>query len=234
MGAVLSRVYPAPPVSTREVLRYAGAVGSDDAEVIALAESCVKLAESQLTYRVCWREFPIKWGEDEIDLDFTVTASKSLRKCLEGCGAAVLFAATVGIGIDRLIARYRAVSPARSLMLQGVGAERVEALCDAFCADIAEMERERGRFTRPRFSPGYGDLPLSLQPEILTLLEAEKRAGIVLGESLLMSPSKSVTAFAGLRPGGLPSEDPGVCRQRCADCTLGNCIYRRDPIHGIS
>ena len=201
MGAVLSRVYPAPPVSTREVLRYAGAVGSDDAKVIALAESYVKLAESQLTYRVCWREFPIKWGEDEIDLDFTVTASKSLRKCLEGCGAAVLFAATVGIGIDRLIARYRAVSPARSLMLQGVGAERVEALCDAFCADIAEMERERGRFTRPRFSPGYGDLPLAMQRDVFRALDCPKHIGVTLNDSLLMSPSKSVTAIIGVGQG---------------------------------
>ena len=182
----------------REVLRYAGAADTDDPQVLALAESCVKLAESQLDYRVCWREFPIIRNGDEMDLGFTVTRSASLRKCLAGCETAVLFAATVGIGIDRLIARYRAVSPAKSLMLQAVGAERVEALCNAFCADIEAQQRETGRCTRPRFSPGYGDLPLTVQRDVFRALDCPKRIGVTLNDSLLMSPSKSVTAIIGI------------------------------------
>jgi cobalamin-dependent methionine synthase I len=51
---------------------------------------------------------------------------------------------------------------------------------------------------RPRFSPGFGDLPLSLQPEILAITNARKNLSITLDEGCLMSPSKSVTAFAGI------------------------------------
>jgi len=49
-----------------------------------------------------------------------------------------------------------------------------------------------------RFSPGYRDLPLTLQREIFTLLEPSRRIGLSLNASLLMSPSKSVTAIVGI------------------------------------
>jgi hypothetical protein len=80
-------------------------------------------------------------------------------------------------------------------MLQALGSERVEALCDEFCRLMAiESKRE----LRPRFSPGYGDLPLELQRDIFRLLEPSRRIGVVLNDSLLMSPSKSVTAIIGI------------------------------------
>ena len=79
--------------------------------------------------------------------------------------------------------------------MQALGAERIEALCDAFCDSLIS---EKGVLLRPRFSPGYGDLPLEVQKDIFSLLECHKRIGVSLNESLLMSPSKSVTAFVGL------------------------------------
>ncbi|MCR5275107.1 MAG: Vitamin B12 dependent methionine synthase activation subunit, partial [Clostridiales bacterium] len=48
------------------------------------------------------------------------------------------------------------------------------------------------------FSPGYGDLPIEVQKEFLPLLDAERRLGITLSDSYLMSPSKSVTAIIGI------------------------------------
>ena len=74
----------------------------------------------------------------------------------------------------------------------------------------------------PGFSPGYGDLPLDLQREIFAALDCPKRIGVSLNESLLMSPSKSVSAIIGL--GGEANER---CTHNCALCTLTNCLYRR-------
>lgn len=179
------------------------------------------MAEGCLSYRVCWRSFPVARDGAALDLGFARTESAALGRNLEGCDEVVLFAATVGIGIDRLIARYRRVSPARSLMLQAVGAERVEALCDAFCAEIAERARREGRFPRPRFSPGYGDLPLELQRDVVVALDCARRIGVTLNESLLMSPSKSVTAIVGI------GREP--CREAkgCAACAQTDCPYRK-------
>ena len=47
-------------------------------------------------------------------------------------------------------------------------------------------------------SPGYGDLALDVQKDIFALLDCERQIGLTLGDSLLMSPGKSVTAFAGI------------------------------------
>ena len=80
-------------------------------------------------------------------------------------------------------------------MFQAIGSERVESLCDELCR---ELEGEWGT-VRPRFSPGYGDLPLSLQKEIFALLDCGRSIGVALGENLLMSPSKSVTAIVGVK-----------------------------------
>ena len=121
--------------------------------------------------------------------------SKSLINNLKDCDEVIVFAATAGLMIDRLIAKYAVISPVRSLMLHSIGAERVEALCDSFCDKIAT---ELKCNLAPRFSPGYGDLPLVLQKDILHLLNANNTIGIGLNTSLLLSPTKSVTAFAGI------------------------------------
>ena len=130
----------------------------------------------------------------------TCVDSHDLAVALRGCERVVLFAATVGHTIDRLIARYGKIAPSRALLLQAIGAERVEALCNRFCDELAKEARARGLATRPRFSPGYGDLSLELQRELFRILDCPRRIGLSLNQSLLMSPTKSVTALVGLFP----------------------------------
>ncbi|MBO7304960.1 MAG: Vitamin B12 dependent methionine synthase activation subunit, partial [Clostridia bacterium] len=111
------------------------------------------------------------------------------------CSEVVVFAATVGIEIDRLIKKYNSVSPSRALVLSAVGTEAIESLADAFSADISKEYNIR---LRPRFSAGYGDLPLEAQREIFKILDAPRNIGLSLTDGLIMSPTKSVTAFIGL------------------------------------
>jgi cobalamin-dependent methionine synthase I len=83
-------------------------------------------------------------------------------------------------------------------MMQALGSERVESLCDAFEGYLKERLGE-GIALRPRFSPGYGDLSLEFQREVFTLLDCPRSLGISLSESLLMTPEKSVTALIGIK-----------------------------------
>ena len=191
-ATVLSGVLP-PEIDRGEVIRYAGG-GKDEGELKKMLDECIAEASSLLSYRVCYGELDIKVDEDILDLGFCTVKSTSLAKNLSGCKKVILFGATVGVGIDRLISKYGKISPAKGLIMQAIGAERIEALCDAFCEKI----REDGYTLRPRFSPGYGDLPLSLQKEIFVTLEPEKLIGLTLSELLLMSPTKSVTAIVGV------------------------------------
>ncbi len=177
---IYTKIYDAPPVDRREILRYAGVRG-DAPEIEALLDECLKESEDKLTYKICYGELPVSFF-DSVD-------SKDLKRHLEGCDRVILFAATVGIGVDRLIARYGSLSPTKSLLFQAIGAERIEALCDEFNSE----------FCGSRFSPGYGDLPLGFQKEIFRVLDCPKRIGLTLNESMLMSPSKSVTAIIGVK-----------------------------------
>ena len=52
-----------------------------------------------------------------------------------------------------------------------------------------------------RFSPGYGDLPLELQGELLHLLDAPRKIGLCASASHILTPRKSVTAILA-SPGG--------------------------------
>ena len=155
-------------------------------------EECIAECAPALSYRVCFAYFPVRNGS--VDMGFAKLESAALAKNLIGCGTACVFAATVGMNADRLISRYSRLSPAKALMFDAIGTERIESLCDAFCEDV---RGEYGRI-RPRFSPGYGDLPIDAQRDIFAALTPEKRIGLTLNGSLLMSPSKSVTAVVGI------------------------------------
>ena len=194
MRGVFVRHYEAPPVRRDEILRYAGVRGSL-CEIDPLLEECLSEAQKVLSYSVCYAEFAVVEQENCLDLGFLVTESRDLRKNLGGCSSGIVFAATVGIGLDRLITRASATSPTKALLLQAIGAERIESLCDLFCRELASEQSEYRH--HPRFSPGYGDLPLSVQSDIFALLDCPKRIGLTLNQSLLLSPSKSVTAIIG-------------------------------------
>ena len=76
--------------------------------------------------------------------------------------------------------------------------EVVAPAVENFCQILGEAKS--GARLRPRFSPGYGDLPLEMQKDIFSLLGCPSNVGITLNESLIMSPSKSVTAIVGIEP----------------------------------
>ena len=191
---VLTKIYEAPLLCKSEILRYAG-VKSTDMQTEALLQTCLSEAESILSYKLCYAELPVRVEADICDFGIFKVSSHSLSARLCGCKSAVIFLATVGAELDRLIIRYSRLSPSKALMLGAIGDERVEALCDAFCKELAAS----GCSAVNRFSPGYGDLPLSMQSDIFALLEPQRRVGAFLNESLLISPSKTVTAIVGIK-----------------------------------
>ena len=191
---VYIKTYKSPKIDKKEVLRYAGVREADDG-TRQLLDRIIEDSSDAFSYKVCYVKYPISAKGDMVDLVFAKTESHSLAKCLEDCDEIILFCATVGVGVDRMIKKYSLTSPSTAVLLQALGSERVEALCDAFCEDMA---RETGRELRPRFSPGYGDLSLELQREIFSSLDPSK-IGVALSDNLFMTPSKSVTAIIGIK-----------------------------------
>lgn len=183
-----------PEIDKKEILRYAG-VKETSSEIEKLLMECLEEIKGKLSFRICWGEFPVTVKDGVVDFGFAKTESEDLQINLKECKKVIIFAASIGIEIDRIIAKYSALSPSKSVMFQAIGSERVESLCDAFNEEI----KSRYKRTKPRFSSGYGDLSLEFQKDLFGVLDCRRKIGVALNESLLMSPSKSVTAIIGIQ-----------------------------------
>ena len=98
-----------PSIDEKEICRYMKA--ELNADMKALIDGCYKEAENLLSYQVIYETYPVSFFEESadnglIDLCFAKVKSKDLYKNLKGFSKIVLFAATVGMGVDRLINRY--------------------------------------------------------------------------------------------------------------------------------
>ena len=210
------------PYRTDEILRYAACREADET-VMALCKECIREAEPVLEYRVCSTVLPVDRQGDFLQIGCLKTDSKTLKTAVSGCEKVLLFAATLGVGFDRLIERYSRLSPAKALMFQALGAERIESLCDTYVMRRETELSACGLHLKPRVSAGYGDLPLAIQTQIFAMLDCPRKMGLTLNASLVMSPSKSVTAFAGITPCG----DDDEPLTKCLACSQKGCQYRR-------
>ena len=185
------------PFDRGEILRYALMPSTATAPEELPLEECLRAARGAVRCRAVWQRYLLGRGENELDLGFTKTASRDLRRHLEGCTEILLFACTAGSEIDRRINREKVVSPVRGLLMSAIGSQQVEGACDRLCEMLAAEYPDRQLVSR--YSPGYGDLPLETQTAVFEALDCERTIGVTLTDSLLMRPSKSVTAVIGLK-----------------------------------
>ena len=132
-----------------------------------------------------------------VDLPLPIE-SCALARHLVGCPAAYLVCGTIGAEFDALQRRVAVTSGADALIVQAIGAAAIETWMDAV-EDEIRQELAPGEELVPRFSPGYGDLPLAYQRTLLTILDTPRKIGVSLTDTLLMVPSKSVSAIVGVK-----------------------------------
>ena len=209
-------------IPVEEALRYMHVPPTDEA-TRRLAEEAAGLMEKRLHPRYLWRAFRLGRGPEGIlpeGAGFRLTGELA-EKMLSECDTAALLVCTLGAGFERMMQEWEARDMAKAAVMDFCGSAWTESVCDEAEAEI--RSRFPGKFCTDRFSPGYGDLPLSLQADFLRALDAGKKLGITVNESFLLLPCKSVTAVIGL------SDRPQGARIRgCAYCSLkDNCAYRK-------
>lgn len=211
-----------------EVLRYLGYNGQEISDTISeMIDKTSAEAEKAVTPRYCAVESPISRSADGIRVNSCgmLLCGSDIAEHLKGCESVILFAASIGADIERRIRIYEAQDLTRAIIMDCCGSSLIESYCDLVCGSIAERLTERGLFPTSRFSPGYGDLPLSLQPEFLRVLNAQRQIGLTCNEQFLMFPRKSVTAVIGL------SKTPvgGCSKTACDTCRMNStCQFRKN------
>lgn len=181
-------------VDKKEILRYLR-VAKSDFNVDLLVDECLCDAYEMISPRAVALETNVEiLSEDTVKLDFVTMESRSLATTLNGYNKAYVFSATIGSQLDRAIEKYSKLSPSRATVYHAVGTALVESFCDY----VNEL-LIKGRSSTRRFSPGYGDLSLEYQRDVIKALDAQRKIGVILAKSLLMTPSKTVTAIIGVK-----------------------------------
>lgn len=214
------------PVRRRELYRYLGYKGGaePEGEVLTRITACEEQLQEAVRPRSLHLRVPIgREGTGKLRIAGMEIVSRDLAKNLEDCQEVFLFAATLGMGPDRLIRRASAGRMSDAVIYQALSAEMIESYCDLANARLREMAAADGLFLKPRFSPGYGDLTLELQKDLLQILNASKQIGLTLTDSMLMIPSKSVTALIGITTAFQPDHS-----KDCGSCSMTDCPFRKE------
>lgn len=183
--------------------------GDAEPAVSSLVDEFILNSEKYLTPRYTVREFNIEHGNGKIYAGGIELEGQAIAKFLKGSDKCYIMCATIGYEIEREI--DKAKGPLAQVIIDAIGTAVVESLCD-------KVQNSLGNNLK-RFSPGYGDLPLSIQPDIIRLLNAEKLVGVRVTDMLILTPRKSVTAII--------ANKNGCETNKCALCNK-DCIYRQN------
>ncbi len=195
-------------------LRYAGGeIPADTEAMIVRATEEVK-AGARAKYRY------VEKAKDAAELRGVLQGS-DIEAMLAGSDRVLLMAVTLGREIEMLIRRHAFANLAYSVVLDAVASAAVESLAEDINRDL--KEKYAPCHLTDRFSPGYGDLPMSVQEPLLYLLNAEKNLGLTTTADHIMIPRKSISAILGV------SRQPQKSRaQGCEGCRLyADCEIRK-------
>ncbi|WP_298531588.1 vitamin B12 dependent-methionine synthase activation domain-containing protein [uncultured Ruminococcus sp.] len=210
-------------INKDEAARYMGVRTVPAENISELLERCEKRVLEVIRPNYVYREVGLEFTENGVragDMKELLTGS-DIASHLAGCTKAVLFAATLSAEADKLIRQAAVTDVAESFAIDCLCSAAVEQVCDAAEEEIFSVIEAPYRTWR--FSPGYGDLPLGIQGSFLKMLNAQRRIGLTVTDSMLLIPSKSVTALIGI-------SDAPVSRGKrgCGSCNMReNCAYRR-------
>lgn len=208
----------------REAVRYLGYGGhAVDEQTLALIEDSFTELEEAAKKRIIYRIFDVSQEEGRLLIGNMDIASRNLSKNLRDCKEAIFLGATLGIGVDMLLKRYSLTDMSRVVVLQAAAAAMLEEFLDQWQSRMRVEFENSGQYLRPRFSPGYGDFDIRHQDQILRMLDADRRIGLTMTDSYMLTPTKSVTAVIGI------SRKREECPlEGCEACDKKDCIYRRN------
>lgn len=205
-------------ISKSESARYMGIKGEPDEVIAGILDKYEEIVRNQLKPAYVYRETSLVMCDDGIRINGinTLFTGNDIKKHLKGCERVIIFAATVSATADKLIRQVSVTDTAAALAVDCLCSASIEQVCDKAEQEI--FTEIPAPYRTWRFSPGYGDLPISLQKDLLLFLNAQRRIGLTVTESCMMIPSKSVTAIIGISdfPQGHQKKGCDICNMRAS------------------
>lgn len=206
-----------------EVLRYLGYKNQIlDDKTDYMINQCIDEIYEISDEKYLYNTFHITDREQNIILNngLMELPGASIKKHLENSEQCILMAVTLGASLDKRIRYYEKTNLSMALILDACGTALVEELANK-TGDIIGNELQGSCLTF-RFSPGYGDLPITIQKKFLKVLHAEKKIGLTASEESILFPRKSVTAVVGI----VKERNSG--EKGCKTCNKKDCQYKKE------
>lgn len=203
-------------IDKNEVLRYLGYKNQPlDENINKLIDACISKTINLSSPKYIYKYFDFTAGGAS-----DVLAGSDIKKHLEGCSRFILMAVTLGTAVDAAIRTAEIKHLSEAVILDCCAAAAVEDVCDSVCGILTE--ENKNMFLTTRFSPGYGDMPISVQPQLIHLLDAPRKIGLTVTNTDILIPRKSVTAVVGV------SHTKREIKKGCEFCSMKeNCSYRK-------
>ena len=215
-------------IDKNEVYRYLGYKNSvPDEKVCEIIDKCERELSKEISPRYIYRVFDAEKIGEEIKLKNApdILKGNDINRHLEGCEKIAVFAATLTEKADKIIRAAQINDMPSAVIFDRVANAAIEQVCDEIEKEVMKSFPEYNQTWR--FSPGYGDFPLEIQNELLNLIDAPKKIGLTLTDSLILIPQKSVTAVFGITKNEITKK-----KQSCNICNLReSCTFRKGGTH---
>ena len=143
---------------------------------------------------------PVRCEQGAVWLRDRQVESRSLCRYLLGCDTALVLASTLGDRVCKAIAQAFEQGRAEDAVWKDAAASvAVDAGLDFMLKQAGvQLRKENGVLKSMRYSPGYGDCPITAQADLFALVEAQQ-LGLSLNETMMLTPEKSVLAICGVQ-----------------------------------
>ena len=215
-------------VEKSEVLRYLGHNGQViDNDLISKINQCIKETKNEIDTKYVYQIYDIKKDLNLNTVQFENTnlilKSKDISELLRDCDKCVLMCATLGFNIEKNIRRYSYNNLTKGIIIDACATTSIEEVCDLVQDSILDKVAKEEKSLTMRYSPGYGDLDISANRDILNVLDAHRKIGVTVTNTGIMIPRKSVVALI-----GITNEKIEKVKRTCENCSNRfNCEYRR-------
>lgn len=151
----------------------------------------------------------------------------SIRKWLHGCTECFMFCVTLGYEVDTVLRTVQTQDMQLAFIMDTAASILAENYTQAADDELVRLASEDRKYTTMRFSPGYGDLPLETNCNIVRLLDSVKLIGLTVQPKGALTPQKSVIAIKGIL-----NNPAGEKEDRCTNCPMvENCEYRKKGVY---
>ncbi|MEG0180270.1 MAG: vitamin B12 dependent-methionine synthase activation domain-containing protein [Terrisporobacter sp.] len=149
--------------------------------------------------------------------------SNDLYNLLINCEECILVSATLGLEIEREIRKLTYTNLTKGVIVDACATTAIEEVCDKLQEYIEKDLLKEGKYITMRYSPGYGDLSIEKNKDIINILNSQNRIGLTVSESGIMIPRKSVVAII-----GISSKGTDKTKKSCKNCSnRDNCRFKK-------